>query len=243
MPSRQIKPNSRSCTGSYVTRDGEALQFESQLERDVLVTLDFDPTVREISVQPFQIEGYHPDCEFTRFAQRWICEIKYESELVMKWRDLLCKYSKAHEYCVSKGLMFGFITDASVYFPERHRVSLLKQIRFLGNGNDFDEQVQEQLANKLVKSGPILISSLARQIEAPLSPARRVREICRLICSGVACVLKTQTLNLADCVISRAVSDESLAARTSIIGFEEMTERIQTHPFQHLQDGSARIVA
>jgi hypothetical protein len=239
-----VKPNFRSSTGFYITRTGDALAFESQLERDALLTLDFEPGVRKIFVQPLQIEAYVPDCRITLASGRTnIAEIKYESELVEKWSQLYAKYSTADRYCLSEGFGFGFVTDASVYYPERHRVKVLKKVRFLGNGNGFDDQVQEQLTRDLETNGPMLLSLLASRIDAPLNYPQRVREICRLICSGAAYILKTPSLDLSDSVISDAGSYESASVCTRVIGFEEMKERIRTHPLQHLQDGLARIVA
>lgn len=57
MPVRQIRANHRSLTGHIVSiKDRRPHAFESSLERDLLLRLDFDPGVRSFETQPVQIE-------------------------------------------------------------------------------------------------------------------------------------------------------------------------------------------
>ncbi|MDH7970657.1 hypothetical protein QH494_00530 [Sphingomonas sp. AR_OL41] len=47
------RPGQRSCTGWYQSiKAGDALPYESLLERDALLLLDFDPDVAQFGVQP-----------------------------------------------------------------------------------------------------------------------------------------------------------------------------------------------
>jgi TnsA-like endonuclease N terminal len=240
---REVRPNSMSSTGFYVTTKRNILPFESQLERDAFLFLDFESNVERITSQPLRIRDYFPDCEvITNAGNKIIVEIKYESELVEKWSDVFSRFSIENQYCITNGLQFGFITDAVIYRSQRYRLNILKRIKFLGMG-DFDGQVQEQLANELLRRGPTPLSLLVSKIEAPIDEARKVREVCGLVCSGEANILTTQSAKLADCVLSIADSHTRPIGFAAIIGFERMKERIKTHPLRHMKDGWARIVS
>ncbi len=241
-PARKIRPNYRSSTGFYVTRKGKALAFESKQERDALLTLDFDPSVRDLVTQPLRIGNYVPDCRIeTTFDLTVIVEIKSESELVEKWIELSAKYSAANDYCFAKGFEFVFVTDFYIYYSEQYRLNILKKVRFLGaRPEESDEQVQEQLV-KLLGQMPLSVGSLAKKIEAPLDEANRIREICRLLCSGSAHIFKTPTPHLKDCLIS-TTEEGCDTFRSHVFSFEQMKERLRTHPYRQLEGGFARLV-
>ncbi len=52
---RKIGPTRRSVSGSYPFRGGQAIQYESTLERDFLIRHEFFLNVLEIIPQPVQI--------------------------------------------------------------------------------------------------------------------------------------------------------------------------------------------
>ena len=56
-PVRKIRKSHRSITGTVVsTKAGGGADYESTLERDYLLQLEFDPQVRELWPQPLTIE-------------------------------------------------------------------------------------------------------------------------------------------------------------------------------------------
>jgi len=238
---RKIKPNCKSVTGFYVSRKGRKLIFESKLERDAYILLDFEPCVKDVIAQPLcwkfhRIGNYIPDCSIIMALGQTIAEIKHESELVEAWPKLSVKYFAANNYCLSNGLKFGFVTDAFVYHP-RYRLGILKQIRFLGSAKDANDYVQNQLVNILQSEGPTTIKSLAEEIDAQLDYAQRIGEICKLLCRGSAQVVKTPTPHLPDCVISAPEYNTAEESCARVISFEQLLERIRTHPYRHLSRG------
>lgn len=244
-PVRKVRANSRSVTGFYLSRRGEKLEFESQLERDAYVFLDFDVCVCRIVTQPIRIARYVPDCLVeTTSHGKFIAEIKYERELVMRWSELADTYSHANDYCVAEGLTYGFITDASIY-AERWRLPLLKQVRFISQQptNEEDSSLQKQLVAILSK-GPLAIASLAQKLDEPLDYSAKLREICNLLIASSATVLQTPTPKLADCIVSVAGPNDSHrpSVPNAIVSYSRFLERIKTHPYRYLK-GGVRVVS
>ena len=61
MPVRSIPQNSRSLTGKIIdSRRHTAVAFESALERDLYILLDFDPSVAHFEEQPVTIAYQDP---------------------------------------------------------------------------------------------------------------------------------------------------------------------------------------
>ena len=52
---RQVPMNYRSVTGRVQTLDGQTVSFESTLERDLVLLMDFDPRIARITHQPMKI--------------------------------------------------------------------------------------------------------------------------------------------------------------------------------------------
>ena len=57
-PIRPIKPSQRSLTGRVVVQ-GQAIAYESSLERAFLLGLSFDPSVQKVREQPLRL--YYQD--------------------------------------------------------------------------------------------------------------------------------------------------------------------------------------
>jgi hypothetical protein len=69
MPVRKIPKNYLFVTGAYSSRKSEVMdQFESLLEKDYLLVLDFDDEVESFEVQPVRVpvkgvrRGMFPTC-------------------------------------------------------------------------------------------------------------------------------------------------------------------------------------
>jgi hypothetical protein len=115
MPVRKIPTNRRSLTGLVSSRKNDRMTgFESSLERDFLLLLDFDCTVERYEEQPVTIEytdtagkrpTYTPDVliyyrQDLAGPNTWplLCEVKYRDDLVDNWKEIKPKIRASRAY-------------------------------------------------------------------------------------------------------------------------------------------------
>ncbi len=111
--------------------------FESALEKDFALLLEYHPTVSQYHEQPVTIEyyvngqlrTYTPD--FLIFyrdgdSKPWLCEIKYKDDLLVNFKKYKARYKAAVEYCKEQGWEFKLITEQNIRTP------LLENLKFLG---------------------------------------------------------------------------------------------------------------
>lgn len=131
MPVRTIPKNSRSLTGKIIdSHTHTAVAFESALDRDLYVLLDFDPAVAHFEEQPVTITyqdpvggnrrytpdvlvHYIPTLRGQRDDQSVLYEIKYRDDLRTHWQEDRTKFKAARRYARSQGWVFRLITDLS----------------------------------------------------------------------------------------------------------------------------------
>lgn len=135
--------------------------FESSLERDWLIVLDFDWRVRRLQEQPYtlhyELNGrphrYTPDilAEFTDEWSSWtiIYEVKPREDLRKNWREYRPRFRAAVHDCHIQGWKFRIVTEREIKTPyvanikflrryasmedqETHRFALLHTLRALG---------------------------------------------------------------------------------------------------------------
>lgn len=136
MPVRKIPKNYRNLTGILPSQKsvGNA-EFESSLERDVLIYFEFQNHVTEYEVQPVQIDWkdslgktrtYTPDV-LVHFDDRKpiLYEVKYTQDLPDLLKEERKKFKAAIGYAKKQGWRFKFFTEETV------GVNRLKNIRFL----------------------------------------------------------------------------------------------------------------
>lgn len=136
-PARTFKESRRSLTGKVAVEDG-SVSFESSLERDLLVLLDFDSEVKEIREQPFEIRyredgalrRYTPDvlARFERHNAQLdtvVYEVKYRDDLRSNWGKYKNRFRVAIRHCKQEGWRFRIITEREIRTP------LLKNAQFL----------------------------------------------------------------------------------------------------------------
>ncbi|MDW7645230.1 MAG: TnsA endonuclease N-terminal domain-containing protein [Desulfuromonadales bacterium] len=129
MPVRKIPKNYRNITGRIAVSDGsEPKGFESSLERDFLILLDFDITVVRFEEQPATIsyndqEGrartytpdvlafYRTDIPFSRKRVPCLFEVKYREDLKKGWKEFRPKFKAAIRYAKKRGWKFKIITE------------------------------------------------------------------------------------------------------------------------------------
>lgn len=138
MPIRKITPSRAfNCRGLLSSsKSVGAAMYESALERDYLMLLEFDRTVKQFEVQPIKIDmrgqpgyrHYRPDVlvEFELGQGRpWLVEVKYEEELQANWAELKPRFRAAIRLCKQLGWIFHLVTERHV------RTTLLDNVKFL----------------------------------------------------------------------------------------------------------------
>ena len=138
-PVRKIKPNRRSITGWAKCRNGNSVPFESALERDWIITLDFDLGNTSIHTQPFTVDYYNHE-----FRQRFytpdilvladdhsgcVYEVKYRDDLWQNWEYYRPKFKAAIHYCREEGLRFKIITEKEIRTPHLENATFLRRYR------------------------------------------------------------------------------------------------------------------
>lgn len=161
MPVRTIPKNYRNVTGVAATsKAGGAAQFESTLERDFLLLLEFSPDVKSIDPQPVKVEWldvhgcsrlYTPDVfvEFVNGAGRppWLCEVKYRSELKNKWGEFRPKFKAAIRFAKEHGWRFKIVTEREIRTPYLANARFLTGFRRSAPGSAVMQSIHEHLEN------------------------------------------------------------------------------------------------
>lgn len=142
-PVRTIKESRRSLTGRIAIDNG-AVSFESSLERDLIVLLDFDVAVKEIREQPFTIRyrdtgasrRYTPDLlarfEYTNSpSETVVYEVKHRDELRTNWALYENRFRMAIRHCRQAGWRFRIVTEREIRTPLLDNARFLRRYRNL----------------------------------------------------------------------------------------------------------------
>ena len=193
MPVRKIKPSYRSVTGFVVTENKEKVSFESTLERDLLILLDFDDQVKRFEEQPLRIafehEGksrsYVPDVrvEFKAEAGKptSLCEVKYRSELKEKWAELKPKFKAAKYYAESRGERFCILTERHIRTPYLENATFLKRYKTLPERPEQEALLTDTLFELREATPGLLIAAVYRD---KWNQARLLPHLWRLVATG-----------------------------------------------------------
>ena len=141
MAVRHIPTNVRSLTGKF---NGQ--EFESSLERDLLLLVHYDYGVDWYEAQPITIE--YKDCESGKSRQYTpdllvsylpddqgqpqkphLYEVKYREDLADQWKVLKPKYKAARAYAREHGWVFQIMTDKEIRTPYLDNVKFLLRYR------------------------------------------------------------------------------------------------------------------
>ncbi|TSK09166.1 MAG: heteromeric transposase endonuclease subunit TnsA [Geobacter sp.] len=136
MPVRKIPKSFRSVRGQFPSvKNGRSMAFESTIERDFFLSLEFDSTVQSYEEQPVQISGlvdgkeasYTPDClvSYNNGRPPMLAEVKSAEELEKPSPSLQRRLTLARQYADANGMAFQVIKDADI------RSSRLETYRFL----------------------------------------------------------------------------------------------------------------
>jgi hypothetical protein len=188
MPVRRIPKNRCSLTGQVASTkrvasgmNGGMAAFESSLERDLLILLDFDPEVLCYEEQPVRIDyvdaggchrHYTPDV-----LVRWrrdgvsaggmrplLAEVKYRSTLRKDWADLKPRFRAARLEARARGWTFRILTEVEIRTPYLRNARFLSPSRRLAPDGASVNSILTTL-HQLRESDPeTLLGTLARDL-------------------------------------------------------------------------------
>lgn len=143
MPVRKIPKNHIFVTGRHATSKsvGHA-DFESLLENDYLILLDFDLQVERYEVQPVRVpvpgvrQGYVPDV-LVHFAPNSagerrcseLTEVKCAEDLRKNQTKYAPKFAAARQYAAAAGWKFVCKSEADIRVPRLNNLKFLRAYR------------------------------------------------------------------------------------------------------------------
>lgn len=160
MPSRKIPKNHLVVTGAYASSKSDVMiGFESLLEKEYMLLLDFDPTVEKYVEQPVTLpvpgksRRYTPDLLVT-FRENptghrppaQLIEIKTTADLARKAEDLAPKFAVAEQYAADRGWIFLKKTELDIRTQRLANLKFLRRYRNLSPPPEEVANVIERLA-------------------------------------------------------------------------------------------------
>jgi hypothetical protein len=137
--------------------------FESSLERDFFLLLDFDPDVEFFEEQPVKIiysdangrrrtytpdvlVRYRKDSPQANHTKPLLCEVKYRDDLRQHWAEYRPKFRAAGRYARQQGWRFRLMTERHVRTPYLENVKFLRPYRTLPVNDSDRTQLLSTLA-------------------------------------------------------------------------------------------------
>lgn len=179
MPVRKIPRTFRSVRGQFPSvKNDRSVAFESTIERDFFLSLEFDPTVRSYEEQPVQISGvvdgkevtYTPDClvEYSDDKPLLLAEIKSAEEMEKASTNLLRRLTLAREYAEDNCMVFRVFTEKDIRTPRLETCRFL--YGFSAEPRDLASR-KEPILTIVSSAGEITLSGLLNR----LSPERTIQ--------------------------------------------------------------------
>jgi len=165
MPVRKVSNRGRNTIGRFASlKMGQQISYESTLERDLLLLLDFDPNVTWIEEQPVTIHYRHqgkkrrytPDLHTIERGQHIVYECKPRA-LVNKAQNQI-KFEAGRDWCAERGWSFQVVTDQDLWSNYRvQNVELLTQFARHAVGPEQKERLRTVLTTA---GGPLPLADL-----------------------------------------------------------------------------------
>lgn len=164
-PVRRIGVQSRSVTGTMPNGN----RYESTLERDFMLLMQFDPAVDVYTPQPLtltycgedgQPHRYTPDGLIEWRADRSVhdprpvlVEIKYREDVIGKWREWRARARAAKAFAAEKGWLFMIFTEREIRTPALENATFLLPYLRRESAPEMEQWLLDRLA-ELVESTP-----------------------------------------------------------------------------------------
>jgi hypothetical protein len=180
---RKIKPSFRSITGFH---GASGQEFESSLEKDLLILLQFDTEVDYYESQPLVISytdssgvahTYTPDLlvhyKPGTAKSPLLCEVKYRAEYREKLAELRPKFKAAFRFVKTNGLRFRVMTDREIRTPYLTNAKFLLRYRNIDTDPDHVHMLLDALGRHAEISPELLLSSITedKKAQASILPA------------------------------------------------------------------------
>ena len=179
MSVRKIKKSYLSCTGYFASyKNNNQIAFESVMERDLFMILEFDDSVLKYEEQPMQVyypyndttRRYTPDVLITyKDNSKKLIEVKYANELT-KNKDLVEKIDILKNYFLNEhDLNFKLFTDEDIDTQYLDNLKFLYKFVFIPIDKNKSDLINEiTLSNKEISIKNILntiTSNRQKQLE------------------------------------------------------------------------------
>lgn len=178
MPVRKIPKNYLSVTGTFSSaKNGKSLGYESPLERDLMILLEFDDTVERFEEQPVKVpvvvngkklKPYVPDILIHYFplesgeARRPVLgEVKKTEDLKKNKEKYAPKFDAASRYAVEQGWEWHIFTEKEIRSPYLDNLKFLRQYH---SEEPDDELVQEVIRHFQNARGPVTAGLLLQKL-------------------------------------------------------------------------------
>lgn len=178
MPVRKIPKNHLFVTGRHATdRSTEMVEFESPLEKEHMLLLDFDPRVASYEAQPVRIplpggKKYVPDLLVTFHPDHdglvppsELAEVKTQSHLDLYADEYRVKFAAAKVYAEERGWHFVLRTEVDIRTPRLANLKFLRRYRHEHPAAGDVEQVLALLRNTGPSSSLRLLAGLSPEAE------------------------------------------------------------------------------
>jgi hypothetical protein len=144
MPVRKIPKNHLVVTGSFASRkNGQMDAFESLLEKEYMLLLEFDERVLRFEPQPVTIAvpgipkgyipdvlvHYHPDPLSGKTPKPLLTEVKHTDDLQRNAQKYAPKFAAAEEFVSQRGWEFRITTQVDIRTPRLANLKFLREYR------------------------------------------------------------------------------------------------------------------
>jgi len=153
-PVRTIGTSRRALTGKVKLCTGGTAAFESSLERDWLIAVDFDHQAVRVREQPFSVyyqaagktRKYTPDLLVEYDSRRLgsnvvVYEVKFLEDLQADWREFRPRFKAAIRYCRARGWRFKIVTERQIRTSFVENAKFFRRYRGLPEQKLFGEQL------------------------------------------------------------------------------------------------------
>lgn len=172
MPARRIPKNHLTVTGAFASKkNGRMMGFESLLEREHMLLLEFDPRVVHFEEQPVTVpvrdessrsRKYVPDVlvhyETDTQMRPALMEVKHTRDLARNEEKYAAKFGAALQFAQAHGWDFSTVTEQSIRGPFLQNLKFLREYRNVHPGQEAITHVLATLeeAGGVAKVGQLL---------------------------------------------------------------------------------------
>lgn len=173
-PVRRIGVQSRSVTGTMPNGN----RYESSLERDFMLLMQFDPAVDVYTPQPLtlnycavdgQLHRYTPDGLIEWRADRPVhdprpvlVEIKFREDFIGKWREWRARARAAKVFAAEKGWLFMIFTEREIRTPALENATFLLPYLRRGSAPEIEQWLLDRLTELVETTPRDLVAGLYR---------------------------------------------------------------------------------